>query len=256
MLAPHTFPKNFSDRFKQFDSIITEELGLTILNKTKDLDKEIPLPKQAILKYCCNIFTRYFCSKRFENDDPAFDIFISNFDKIFYEVNQGYAADFLPFLMPLHSKNLKQLESWSHEIRSILLEKIIKNRYTENAGDDDYLECLINYVKELESGMDWNMGLFALEDIVGGHSAVGNFLGKVFGYILQDQKVQAEIQREAASVLHTSELSNIRLQDRKLMPYTEAVIMESIRLIASPIVPHVSNQRSTIGGKFDYNEVI
>uniref|UniRef100_A0A182SAB4 Cytochrome P450 n=1 Tax=Anopheles maculatus TaxID=74869 RepID=A0A182SAB4_9DIPT len=32
------------------------------------------------------------------------------------------------------------------------------------------------------------------------------------------------------------------------MPYTEATIMEALRLIASPIVPHVANQDSQIGG--------
>lgn len=250
MLVPHTFPRNFSERFLQLDTIITDELN-EMLTKIDATEFSAGLPiKQMILKHTCNIFAQYFCSRRFENEDPKFDKFISNFDKIFYEVNQGYAADFLPFLMPLHSKNLKQMETWSHEIRCTLLEKIIGNRFEETPEERDYVDCLISHVKNAEPIMDWNAAMFALEDIVGGHSAVGNFTMKVLAYLIQNPEAQTKIQQEIDAVLHETGATVVNLKDRKAMPYTEAVIMEALRLIASPIVPHVSNQHSTIGGRF------
>ncbi len=84
---------------------------------------------------------------------------VKNFDKIFWEVNQGYAADFLPFLLPFHTNRMKQLEKWSHEIRTFILENIINERYvTWNIGNEpnDYIESLIDHVKQkLQPRIEW-----------------------------------------------------------------------------------------------------
>lgn len=76
------------------------------------------------------------------------------------EVNQGSAADFLPFLLPFQYKNMKKMEQWSHEIRQFILNNIITDRYsTWNIGNEpnDYIESLIDHVKQkLEPRIEWN----------------------------------------------------------------------------------------------------
>lgn len=252
MLVQHSFPRNYSIRFQQLNEIIGNqtETMTSEIQATINAGKLIEI-KPVLLRTCANIFTQYFCSRSFSIDDAGFQAMINNFDKIFYEVNQGYLADFIPILLPMfHSKNLKQMEKWSHEIRNFILDNIIENRKeTWNGGDEqtDYVDSLVDHVTQnLEPKMEWETALFALEDIIGGHSAVGNFLVKVFGYVAQHSDVQKLIQQEIDGIL--SEKCSIELSDRKNMPYTEAVIMEALRLIASPIVPHVANQDSTIGG--------
>jgi hypothetical protein len=44
---------------------------------------------------------------------------------------------------------------------------------------------------------------------------------------------------------------SVLIGDRNKLIYTEATIMESLRIISSPIVPHVAAQDSTIDGEFD-----
>lgn len=255
MLVPHSFPRNFSLRFNQLNDIITDQMQSTICDiKTKIADNQTVAIKPIVLQSCANIFTQYFCSKRFSTTDKGFLKMIYNFDKIFYEVNQGYLADFLPFLLPLfHSRNLKRMENWSHEIRQFILDNIIEDRidtWTSSSVQKDYVDSLVDHVTQnCEPKMEWETGLFALEDIIGGHSAVGNFLVKVFGYVVQNQQVLKKIQQEVdETIACKGSDATIELTDRNQMPYTEAVIMEALRMIASPIVPHVANQNSTVGG--------
>lgn len=249
MLITHTFPRNFSLNFNRLDDMI--------LNRYEIFSQEISAQmasknsvsiKPLIMEMCGNIFTQYFTSMQFEKNDEKFQKLIKNFDKIFWEVNQGAAADFLPFLLPFHKKGMKQMETWSHEIREIIVGFIGERfeNYDTNEEPKDYIESLIHHVKtNAQPEFNWETALFALEDIVGGHSAVSNFIVKLLGYVAKNPQVQKKIQAEIDSVL--SERSPVSLSDRSNLLYTQGVIMEALRLIASPIVPHVARQDSTIG---------
>ncbi|CAH1131858.1 unnamed protein product [Ceutorhynchus assimilis] len=261
MLKAYTFPRAFTHKYISLDNLI--------LRETQDLVKElgeneIVELKPILLKKCANIFLNHFCSENFDSNNEKFTKMIENFDEVFYEVNQGYAADFLPFLMPLHKKNLERMAAVTHEIREFIQEEVIKNKlqtYSPETEPSDYLESLIGHVKmenmknDEESSMNWEMAMFALEDIIGGHSAVGNFLTKLFGFLVCEPEVQRKIQSEIDSVLGSERL--VSICDRNLLVYTEAVIYEAIRLIASPIVPRVANQSSSIDGyKIDKGTVL
>ena len=255
MLVPHSFPRNFSIRFNQLNEITIEHFQFMVdeIKMQMDQHKSVTI-KPLILQLCANIFTQHFTSRSFEQNHVEFTKMIENFDLVFYEVNQGYAADFLPFLLPFHHKNLKQMEQSSHEIRKFIVENIIEDRMEAwHVGNEqnDYIDSLIEHVKsDMEPKIEWDTALFALEDIIGGHSAVGNFLVKVLGYVSQEPDVQKKIQEEIDNLLSARNESSILLSDRSKMPYTEAVIMEALRLIASPIVPHVASQDSSVGGEF------
>lgn len=86
----------------------------------------------------------------------------------------------------------------------------------------------------------------------GGHSAVGNLVCKILGYLVREPNVQKKIQEEIDHVTRQPDGSNrpVTISDRTTMPYTEAVVLEAIRLIASPIVPRVANQDSSVAGEF------
>lgn len=83
--------------------------------------------------------------------------------------------------------------------------------------------------------------------IIGGHSAIGNFLTQLFGFLVHEPEVQQKIQEEIQSVVESDQC--VSIYHRSQMVYTEAVIYETIRMISSPIVPRVANQDSSIGGK-------
>lgn len=213
--------------------------------------------KPLVFHACANIFTDYFCSKRWDLGDQEFTDMVKNFDKVFYEVNQGYAADFIPFLMPFHQKNMTRMANWSHKIREFVNSNIIGDRYDSWNGvipEVDYVDCLINHVRTgAQPAMSWDTGLFALEDIIGGHAAVGNLLVKILGFLVRRPEVQKNAQREIDLV--QSEARAVGLEHRGSMPYVEAIILEAIRIIASPIVPHVANQDSSIAGELLFHYI-
>lgn len=181
---------------------------------------------------------------------------VENFDEIFYEINQGYAADFLPFLLPFHTNHLEKMNKLAREVRKFVLEYIIEDRYEALIAEDepqDYVECLIKEVRYGEdSDFSWNTALFALEDVIGGHCAITNFLVKVLAYLVKEPQIQKKIQEEidAVTYLGDKKWRGVAISDRNKMPFTEGTIFEAIRMIASAIVPRVSNQDSSVNGKF------
>ncbi|EFA05673.1 cytochrome P450 307a1 [Tribolium castaneum] len=245
MLKAYTFPRAFTNRFYTLEELVSSGTRSVVAA----LSTNTTSTKSVISRHCANIFTRHFCSKSFDVDEATFVEMVDNYDEIFYEVNQGYAADFLPFLLPFHEKNLKRVNGLTHKIRDFVLDHIIEGRFDSfdvQAEPDDYVESLIKYVKSGESPqLSWDSALFALEDIIGGHSAVANFLVKLFAFLAKEPQVQENIHKEIDRVLGTKEVS---ISHRTLLPYTEATIFEAIRLIASPIVPRVANRDSSING--------
>lgn len=262
MLVQHSFPRNFSARYAQLNDIVAFEMRDMIASIAQQNPAasagggaRVMAIKPLLLRTCANVFTQYFCSRRFDAaSDAGFRRMVGNFDKIFYEMNQGYLADFLPALLPVfHARNLRQMQRYAHEIRDFILGSIVEERRSAwRSGADvpaDYVDSLIDHVQQgAEPRMEWDTALFALEDMIGGHSAVGNFLVKVFGYVVQNAAVQEKIAAEVRSTLLETGAASIGLDDRSRMPYTEAVILEVLRMIASPIVPHVASQDSTVGG--------
>ena len=245
MLKAYTFPRAFTNRYYSLEELIS--LGTQSIVESCSGEA---LTKGVISRSCANIFTRHFCSRNFGLNDADFVEMVDNYDDIFYEVNQGYAADFLPFLMPLHDRNLKRVNRLTHKIRDFVLTRIIESRFEESdptSEPDDYVDSLIKYVKSGETDLTWDSALFALEDIIGGHSAVANFLVKLLAFLAKEPQVQLTIQEEIDRVLGSKELT---ISDRTLLPYTEATIFEAIRLIASPIVPRVANRDSFINGNY------
>lgn len=96
--------------------------------------------------------------------------------------------------------------------------------------------------------MNWNHVLYELEDFLGGHSAIGNLLMRAVGELCSVPDVVANIQDEIRR--NTDDNSRpVVLEDRPCMPYTEAAVLETLRLSSSPIVPHVAMQDTSVGGK-------
>lgn len=250
--ATNQFKHNFKNILR-----LTESKHVKTIVRFPPLSKETEDPsyepqnhiriKDWILPTCANIFLRYFCSTDLTCNQEFRD-FVGNFDKIFYEVNQGYAYDFLPFLSVFYKKDMKKVLNRSEEIRKFMLKNIIKERIEEVEEDSverDYVDALLKTVKYgTDPEFTMETALFSLEDIIGGHSAIGNFLVKLLTFLVDNQSVQEKIREE----VERRGKDYITLDDRLYMPYTEAVILETLRLLSSPIVPHVSNQDTSISG--------
>lgn len=161
MLSTHTFPRKFAMSFNRLNDITMEHYQQVSDDIRSDIaNGRSTAIKPLLVEACANVFTQYFTTRSFDKNDEKFQMLLKNFDKIFWEVNQGYAADFLPFLLPFHHNRMKKMEQWSHEIRHFILNNIITDRYaawTVGNEPNDYIESLIDHVKQnLQPQMNWD----------------------------------------------------------------------------------------------------
>lgn len=206
--------------------------------------------KPLVQAACFNMFTQYMCSTRFEYGDPDFAKVVRTFDDIFWEMNQGYVVDFIPWLLPVYKGHMDLISTWSHSVRQFILSHIVdRHRRTMDCSAEprDFTDALLMYLEE-DKNLSWEHIIFELEDFLGGHSAIGNLTMLILAAVVRHPEVGKRIQMEVEAA--TGGQRNVNLFDKPLMPYTEATILEVLRICSSPIVPHAASQDTTIAGTY------
>ncbi|XP_036338510.1 cytochrome P450 307a1 isoform X2 [Rhagoletis pomonella] len=219
---------------------------LKLLNEEINGSKLISI-KPFIQRACANMFFSYMCSLRFEHNDLEFCEIVEFFDKIFWEINQGYVLDFLPWLAPFYKYYIKKIVHWSSTIRCFIMNRVIKRRELfKNQPEDDFTEALLKHLSD-DKDVARDTILFMLEDFIGGHSAVGNLVMLTLMYLAKNPIVAKKIQLEG-DLISPKEQHTISFYDIDAMPYTIATIFEVLRCSSSPIVPHVATEDVVISG--------
>ncbi|XP_050522706.1 cytochrome P450 307a1-like [Daktulosphaira vitifoliae] len=252
-------PKVCSSNYQLLDTIASEELEVFLDSLASVCDEKAEYRsiqiKPLLLMSCANMFLRFMCTKQFSYDDREFQSMVRTFDEIFWDINQGYAIDFMPWLKPFYVKHISQLSKWSTSIREFIMKTIITERSTYTAVEDnepyeekepsDFTDALLLSLRK-ESGLNMQHILFELEDFIGGHSSVGNLVMLSLSMIAIRPHVIETIRAEAEKV--TGGKRSVRLYDKPEMPYTEATMFETLRMLSSPIVPHVASENTSIKG--------
>lgn len=206
--------------------------------------------KAMVLAACANMFSQYMCSLRFPYTLKPFQNVCRHYDDIFWEINQGYAVDFLPWLSPLYSRHMNKLTWWADEIRKFIMEHIVDVHLKTINYDEpprDFTDALLQNLRT-DPLLEWQHIMFELEDFLGGHSAVGNLIMLTLIYLTKYPEVKRKIEEEVQRV--TNGERNVSLLDRAAMIYTESTIFETLRFTSSPIVPHVATEDTDLDGKF------
>lgn len=267
-------PKVCSSNYGLLDSIASDELDVFLGSLAEvtiqGSEREVQV-KQPLLMACANMFIRFMCTTQFEYGDPDFQNMVRTFDEIFWDINQGYAVDFLPWLRPFYEGHMRKLSKWSTDIRRFMMDEVVSKRNSyakavaaalEGVGDrnhddnddaadndeqepTDFTDALLMSLRK-EPRLKMDHVLFELEDFIGGHSAVGNMVMLALSMVATRPHVAQAIRDEAEQVTGGQRL--VRLYDKPDMPYTEATLFETLRVISSPIVPHVATEDTTIQG--------
>ncbi|XP_059054979.1 cytochrome P450 307a1 [Achroia grisella] len=246
----HCGPKQHTDSYAKIGTVATFEsieLIQTLKSITRTSDSSINL-KPILMSTAMNMFSHYMCSVRFDENDPEFRKIVDHFDEIFWEINQGYAVDFLPWLAPFYKKHMEKLSSWSHDIRSFILSRIVEQRELNldvDVPEKDFLDGLLRVLHD-DPTVDRNTIIFMLEDFLGGHSSVGNLVMLCLAAVARDPDVGKRIRSEIDGFIKGKRA--IGLSDRSNLPYTEATILECLRYASSPIVPHVATENAAVAG--------
>lgn len=247
----HCSPRDASSLFQRMSDVgcfETEEfmnkLSQLIPRDNDSTDLHI---KSYIQQTCANMFLQYMCSVRFDYEDNEFQKIVEYFDEIFWEINQGYAVDFLPWLSPFYKSHMDKIVNWSTTIRKFILNRIINDREQNidlEEPEKDFTDALL---KSLITEESRDTIIYMLEDFIGGHSAIGNLVLLALAYVVRYPEIGRRIQEEIDDVLG-SEKRNVNLSDIKNMPFTVATIYEVLRHSSSPIVPHVATEDAVIAG--------
>ncbi|XP_017782270.1 PREDICTED: cytochrome P450 307a1-like [Nicrophorus vespilloides] len=241
-------PRFTSLQYDHVNAVGCKEVSVFLVElKKKDFSQPIEL-KPMILAACANMFTQYMCSTSFNYDDSDFKKVVRTFDEIFWEINQGYAVDFLPWLLPIYKGHMEKLSSWASDIRKFILARIIDEHrlsLDHNLPPRDFTDALLMHLDE-DPNLNWQHIIFELEDFLGGHSAIGNLVMITLACVVKHKEVVKRIQQEVESVTGGKRLPT--LFDKASMPYTEATIWETLRTASSPIVPHVATLNTEIDG--------
>ncbi|KAK2711851.1 hypothetical protein QYM36_012848 [Artemia franciscana] len=245
-------PRPTSIQFESLSTVVQTECTSLVEELSKHTNQPVDI-KPWILCMCANVFSYYMCSERFGYNDVTFNKVVRLFDQIFWDINQGYAVDFLPWLEPFYRKHLSDLASWAKFIRDFILEKII-NEHRETLDREnmrDFTDELLAYLEDQKNdpnckdSLNWEHILYELEDFLGGHSAVGNLLMRAYGELCLTPDVAEKMYEEMQRVTGGQQVT---LEAREKMPYTDAVLLETLRMSSSPIVPHVATEDTTVGG--------
>lgn len=224
------------------------------MNKLNNLIPANSSPEIQIKSYiqqtCANMFSQYMCSVRFDYEDTEFQKVVEYFDEIFWEINQGYAVDFLPWLSPFYKSHMNKIVNWSSTIRKFILNRIIDDREQNidlEEPEKDFTDALLKSLISDQENVSRDTIIFMLEDFIGGHSAIGNLVMLALAYIVRYPEIGKRIQAEVDGVLGM-EKRNVNLMDIKSMPFTVSTIYEVLRYSSSPIVPHVATEDAVIAG--------
>ena len=159
------------------------------------------------------------------------------------------------------------MKDWAQEVRHFVEGEIIQPKRetrAERESTADFLDGLMDYIDPTgepedndEIVLNKQHALYALEDILGGHCAVGNIILRVFLDLAKNRgdegahDVQNSIKDQIEDLLGDEEIA---LKDKRNLHWLTAATNETIRMTCSPIVPHQATRNSTIAGKdfFDY----
>ena len=136
------------------------------------------------------------------------------------------------------------------------LDKKMAEDRKNNLERKDFLDVSLENHFEFPNEYPWHVAVYEVLDLIGGSSAVGNLAMRTLGFLtldLEAQKIVAEEAKFAREKLENDPDAMIDLNHRSFMPFTEACLMETLRLASSPIIPHVANRDATVGG-FDVDK--
>ncbi|XP_055371674.1 cytochrome P450 307a1-like [Condylostylus longicornis] len=245
----HCSPRDTSSYFAKMNDVGCFEMQefMRKLSNSLQQNNEFHL-KPLIMQTCANMFCQYMSSIRFDYEDKEFQTVVRYFDEIFWEINQGYAIDFLPWLLPFYKKHMDTIVNWSTTIRNFILNRIIINREkTVNIDEPekDFTDALLRSLSE-DSDVSRNTIIYMLEDFIGGHSAIGNLVMLSLASVVKNPSIGKKIQNEIYEI--TGGERPVTLMDVDKMPFTVATIYEVLRDSSSPIVPHVATEDVSVGG--------
>ncbi|XP_078586162.1 cytochrome P450 2U1-like [Branchiostoma floridae x Branchiostoma japonicum] len=201
-----------------------------------------------------NIICSMVFGKRYDYDDVTFVELTKSINKLFAELGSSQLMTVFPFLrfIPGVNSSNRILVECLNEVQAYLRHEITKHRENlDNENPRDFIDLLLTELQTQEKTdclTEENI-MFIIQDLftAGVETTVTTLRWGLLYMVLcpeEQQKVQAELD----SILGTDH-DVPTLAHRSQLPYTEATIMEILRIRAIvPLTPHAPNEDTTFRG--------
>ena len=196
-----------------------------------------------------NVMGVILFNERYDLHDPkivgvnGFATLISTFLE---KMTSVFSVDICPLLLPLHLTKVFALRATCTKIKRFLNERVAKHR--ESFDPNDMRDFTDSCIKDIDSNSDQDVTLSRLFLLCpDSMETMPSGLTRMIFQLASEPEVQHKIQAEIDDVI-TSRAP--LLSDKGDMPFTEATIMESLRL-SNPLplsLPHLVTSDTTLQG--------
>ncbi|KAM9325625.1 cytochrome P450 2G1-like [Gastrophryne carolinensis] len=224
---------SIEERIKEECSILVQELRT---HKGIQFD-----PAIIISKAVSNVISFVVFGKRFQYDDAKFhrmlDIFYETFELM--SSTWGQIQDMIPMIMNHVPGPHQRITTLLEELNNFIAERVKLNLESLDPSDPrDYIDCFLLRMQEEQNNPDSefhmkNLILTLNNLFFAGGETVATTLKHGFLVLLKYSDIQAKVQEEIDRVIGQERQPNV--EDRRKMPYTEAVIHEIQRF--SNVIP-------------------
>ena len=240
----------------QFESNITKEAE-TLVDAMFD-QNEMPFQPHHLVSNCVsNVICSVAFGKRYEHSDPEFQYFITLLNKLFNTVGAGVMLPFLPVGKYIFPWRYKEATYYFLAFKQFVQNHIDKHRQNFDAKKlNDIMDVFLNEIElaKAESGDKTeyitlkSLRASSLILFIAGTETSSTSLQWTILYMMMYPEIQAKVQQELDTV--TGRTRKPQWADRLMLPYTEAVLREILRIRTTiPLgLPHVATQDTKIAG--------
>ncbi|RWS05920.1 Cytochrome P450 2J6-like protein [Dinothrombium tinctorium] len=239
---------------------IKDEIGYLLNEIEKNNENPINMHELLMPSVSNNICSLIF-GHRYDYNDPIRKRLNILFPRILELLEVSSVSTFLPFVykaMQLFgSSRMTELMSLLHEFESIVEKEVEIHQKDARNDVNDYIDAFLREMHEREK-LNKDMGSFSFQRLysnskgffIAGSFTTRNTLDWILKLIAAYPDVQKCVHDEIDAVIGHNRLP--AWSDRQLMPYTQAVIMESQRwcCVVPLNIPRRAMNDTTISGKF------
>ena len=215
-----------------------------VLDKFADMNTPTDLSPYLSASFA-NIISSILISKSFGFDDEKFNGFLNEHNKVLAALPGRIAlVNCFRFLLklPLDVFDLKTI------IRGVVTwQTFLEKRLSDKTKGDTKEDFIDMYLQALKNNEDNQLGQSFTKDMmrntsfdleIAGSQTVATTINWLLLYLLHNSEIETRLQSEIDEVIGRDRLPS--LKDRPKMPYTEAAILEGLRIAsAAPLaVPH------------------
>ncbi|XP_017280820.1 cytochrome P450 2K1 [Kryptolebias marmoratus] len=248
--------KDFGMGRKMSEEIIIEECGY-LIKEFEQFEGKAFSNTQVISYATSNVISALVFGKRFDYKDPFLNIMMErNYENIRLMSSASIQIyNVIPWIGPL----LKNWRDFKKNIGNSLadIKKIIVD--LKKTLDPEVCRCFVDafliHKKQLEDSENRNSHyhdnnlLYSVMNLFGaGTETTATTLKWGLLYLVKFPHIQDRVQEELSRVVGSRQ---VRIEDRKNLPYTDAVIHEIQRVAnVAPVLPHTTTKDVTLQGYF------